>query len=218
MPLLGTTNNCLLQAPARNKKSNWTCTGARVLCGSQINTVSTLQMMWDPKKTQWGLSRPEVLAGQWGSQWVRDRFRMRVRALLHAISHLSLKAFTKWVSSHHDWLGGKCPKLFPLRKQRKIASFKQLDCCMSVRIWSIASILFPTPCTVPRSLHTALLEPASSVYFVALRLCKFKLWMNYCIWYNCNNKSNWWKRLLRSSVETGWVMLRAVKYVMNICD
>ena len=70
--------------------------------------------LWAAKKPKKGLNSPEFPAGNLkGMRFAMGQglFRMRLRAT----------SFKSGVSLHHDWLGGKCPKLLPLLNQESVA-------------------------------------------------------------------------------------------------
>ena len=62
MPLLGVTNDSY--EPQGNKTSNWRCIGPWILRDSQINTVSSLRMMWGSQENPTGPKQTGVSDGR----------------------------------------------------------------------------------------------------------------------------------------------------------
>ena len=138
--------------------SNGRCIGAWILRGSQRNTVSSIQMMWGQPRKPTGPQQTRVAGWQskGGMRFSMGQGQIRATGVPFPTS----LRFTKKVSLHNDWLGGKWPKLLPLQesvsppahrwaefpaislegfwkispKERKIASLKRLDCYNLINI------------------------------------------------------------------------------------
>ena len=127
-------NKYLLQAPGEIKCKLKVYRGLGVLRGSKIKRLLT-QSCGKPrkqKKKAWtDQSFWLTIKGEWGLQWVRDRFRLRVWA--SCVPPLtSFKPSQK--GCHHTLIGqAECPKLLSLLHQE--------DCCSTVPLSALGDRL-----------------------------------------------------------------------------